>query len=83
MFLSLFAIDSVFSNGPPLVIDPTYGKLVWESSDGKVVMYRIVDHVEGLTIICYPLVGQLHGKTVSNFCIYKPATIHDVLEGFK
>ena len=65
------------ANGPPMVVDPTYGKLVWESEDGKVKMYRIVDRVEGLLVICYPLVGQLHGKTVSNFCIYKKAGVFD------
>jgi hypothetical protein len=65
----------VQANGPPMVIDPTYGKLIWESEDGKVKMYRIVDDVEDITVICYPLVGQLHGKTVSNFCIYKPRKI--------
>ena len=66
-----------YANGPPMVVDPTYGKLVWESEDGKIQMYRIVDRVEGLIVICYPLVGQLHGKTVSNFCIYKKAGVFD------
>jgi len=65
------------AKSPPMVIDPTYGKLVWESEDGKIQMYRIVDRVEGLIVICYPLVGQLHGKTVSNFCIYKKAGVFD------
>jgi hypothetical protein len=75
MFLTLTRCDTQ-AKAPtglsPTIIDPTYGKLIWEAEDGKVKMYRIVDHVEGLTIICYPLVGQLYGKTVSNYCIYKP-----------
>lgn len=73
------------ANGVPMVVDPTYGKLIWESADGKVSLYRIVDHVEGVTVICYPMVGQLHGKTVSNFCIYKPdrPSLEDILEGMK
>jgi len=64
----------------PLVVDPTYGKLIWEAEDGKVQMYRIVDHVEGLTVICYPLVGKLHGKTVSNFCIYRASNLHNTIK---
>jgi hypothetical protein len=75
-FVFIRACD-VQATGPPLVIDPTYGKMVWESPDGKVKMYRIVDRVEGCIVVCYPLVGQLHGRTVSNFCISKRMGVFD------
>ncbi len=34
---------------------------------GKVNMYRVIDEETGM--VCYPLVGHLHGKTVANFCL--------------
>lgn len=34
---------------------------------GKVNMYRVID--EETRMVCYPLVGHLHGKTVANFCL--------------
>jgi hypothetical protein len=60
----------------PVPLNPTVYpqiELLGELAEGDVLIYRIVDKVEGLTVICYPMVGELHGKTVSNFCIYKPS----------
>lgn len=35
--------------------------------NGKVNMYRFYDKETG--VVCYPLVGHLHGKTVAQDCV--------------
>jgi hypothetical protein len=61
---------------PPLVVEKTQGKLIWESPDGKVRLYRVVDRMDSFVVICYQTVGELHGRTVASQCFRKPGGLY-------
>ena len=55
-------------NNPEVALE-----LIGVSADGKVKWYRLYDHT--WRTVCYTVVGELHGKTVSNQCYMKHAPL--------
>lgn len=55
-------------NNPDVALE-----LIGISADGKIKWYRLYDHT--WRTVCYTVVGELHGKTVSNQCYMKHAPL--------